>query len=120
MILLDSNAVIWLLRGHRRTRTLELSARLYISPSTILEMQVLAEAGRLRLPSGAVALTGDPRWLLDEPPAMKWFAAAADVSWTRDPFDRLIVAHARVRGWKLATADGMLLDHLTPNEALPL
>ena len=120
MILLDSNAVIWLLKGHPRTRALERAAQLYLSPSTVLEMQILAEAGRLHLPLGAVAVTQDPRWLLDEPPAMKWFAAAADLSWTRDPFDRLIVAHARVRGWKLATSDGMLLDQLPASEVLPL
>ena len=120
VILLDSNAVIWLLKRHHRTRTLERASQLYLSPSTVLEMQILAEAGRLDLPLGAVALTQDPRWLLDEPPAMKWFAAATDVSWTRDPFDRLIVAHARVRGWKLATSDGMLLEQLPASEVLPL
>jgi PIN domain nuclease of toxin-antitoxin system len=42
------------------------------------------------------------------------------LSWTRDPFDRLLAAHARLRGWKLATADTLLLERLAPSELLPL
>jgi PIN domain nuclease of toxin-antitoxin system len=45
---------------------------------------------------------------------------AWSLSWARDPFDRLIVAHARLRGWKLATADSELLGRLSPTPTLPL
>lgn len=38
--------------------------------------------------------------------------AAADLSWTRDPFDRLIAAHAIVTGVPLITADETILEHL--------
>jgi PIN domain nuclease of toxin-antitoxin system len=38
--------------------------------------------------------------------------AAAELSWTRDPFDRLIAAHAIVAGAPLLTADRTILDHL--------
>jgi PIN domain nuclease of toxin-antitoxin system len=38
--------------------------------------------------------------------------AAVDLSWTRDPFDRLIAAHAIVAGARLLTADRMILDNL--------
>ncbi len=120
VILLDTNAVIWLSEGHRRTRVLERASRLYVSPVTLLEAQILTEAGRLRPVRGVAALSSDPRWLVDEPPPIKWFAAAADLSWTRDLFDRLVVAHARVRGWKLATSDSMLLDNLPASQVLPL
>ena len=122
MILLDTNAAIWLAQGHRRARPLERVARLYLSPASILELQFLAEAGRVRLTSGfsVTAVADDPRWVLDDVPSARWFSAAADVGWTRDPFDRLIVAHARVRGWKLATADSTLIEHLSPAEALAI
>src|SRR5262249_11209832 len=50
LILLDTNAVIWLHRGDRRAVALAgRAARLYASPATILELQFLVEAGRLRL-----------------------------------------------------------------------
>ena len=38
----------------------------------------------------------------------------------RDPFDRLLVAHARLRGWRVATGDGPILDRLGPSERFEL
>jgi PIN domain nuclease of toxin-antitoxin system len=38
--------------------------------------------------------------------------AAADLSWTRDPFDRLISAHAIVANAPLVTADETIREHL--------
>ena len=50
MILLDTNALIWLDQGHARTRALNRRAgRLYVSPASLLELQFLMEAGRIRL-----------------------------------------------------------------------
>src|SRR5262245_13209130 len=40
VILLDTNAVIWITRNHRRTRTLARTPRLYVSPATLLEVQM--------------------------------------------------------------------------------
>jgi PIN domain nuclease of toxin-antitoxin system len=122
VILLDTNAVIWLAQDHKRTRLLSRSPRIYVSPASVLELQFLAEAGRLRLAAGlsVTAIADDPRWLLDDPPAVKWFSAAAEVRWTRDPFDRLLVAHARVRGWRLATGDIAVVEQLSPAECLAL
>jgi PIN domain nuclease of toxin-antitoxin system len=42
------------------------------------------------------------------------------LAWTRNPFDRIIVAHALVRGWRLATADRVILEHLDPRYAIEL
>jgi PIN domain nuclease of toxin-antitoxin system len=122
LILLDTHAMIWLDRSHPRARALTRSTqRLHISPATLLELQFLEEAGRIRLPKGdphSVAI--DDRWTLDDPPAAAWFAAALDLSWTRDPFDRLIAAHARLRKWRLATADATLLKGLGPRHTVEL
>jgi PIN domain nuclease of toxin-antitoxin system len=122
VILLDTNAVIWLDQNHRRARPLARTATpLAISPATILELQFLVEVGRIRFPqNGLDALAADDRWTVDEPPALDWFARAAEESWTRDPFDRLIVAHARLRRCRLATGDKTLLDRLRPAERLEL
>ncbi len=122
LILLDTNALIWLLQRHRRAQILTARARLQMSPASLLEVQLLVEAGRLALPDGRTpaSIVTDPRWVLDEPPAGRWFERAVEIGWTRDPFDRLLVAHARLRGWRLATSDSGLLEQLRPSEALPL
>ena len=42
MTLLDTNALIWLDRGHRRSKPLTArSTALYISPASLIEMQLL-------------------------------------------------------------------------------
>ena len=54
------------------------------------------------------------------PSAAKWFDHARFISWTRDPFDRLLVAHALYRGWRLATADALILEHLDTQHTFEL
>ena len=122
MILLDTHAAIWLLQRHKRARPLARLPRLYLSPATVLELQFLEEVGRIRFagPVSATTLAADERWHLDDPPSGRWFAAACDVGWTRDPFDRLLAAHARLRGWKLATADTVLLEKMSPSDVMAL
>jgi PIN domain nuclease of toxin-antitoxin system len=122
MILLDTNALLWLDQNHRRARSLtRTTAPLAVSPATLLELQLLLEAGRIRLRSGTVrALLDDERWAVDQPPSLDWFDRATEESWTRDPFDRLIVAHARLRRWKLATGDLAVLGQLRPSERMEL
>ena len=122
MILLDTNALIWLAQGHRRVTGLASSARrLYVSPASLLELQFLIEAGRVRLRGiGLDGLAHDSRWALDDPPSADWFQQAWGLTWTRDPFDRLLVAHARLRDWKLATADTGVLGHLDASQTVAL
>jgi PIN domain nuclease of toxin-antitoxin system len=121
VILLDTNAVIWIDRNHKRVRPLlKLRGPLCVSPATLLELQFLEEAGRIRLHTGVTGIVADPRWQIDEPPVIDWFTAAAEQSWTHDPFDRLIAAHAIVRRWRLASSDEAVLGHLRPSERLPL
>lgn len=123
VILLDTNALLWLETGHPRARPLaKLSARLYVSPASLLEVQFFTELGRVRLKGVASAreLADDERWTLDEPPARAWFEEAHDLPWTRDPFDRLIVAHALARRWRLATSDANILEHLDKRRTLEL
>ena len=122
MILLDTNAVIWLHRNDRRAARLGDRGRLYVSPATVLELQFLLEVGRLRLAadSEVTHLVHDDRWVVDDPSSAAWFDAATTIQWTRDPFDRLLVAHARIRKWRLATGDSLLLERLSDREAIAL
>jgi PIN domain nuclease of toxin-antitoxin system len=58
--------------------------------------------------------------MMDEPPAVAWFRQPTAIGWTRDPFDRLIAAHAQARKWRLATGDIRLLEHLDPGASIRL
>jgi PIN domain nuclease of toxin-antitoxin system len=120
VILLDTNAAIWIDQNHPRARVLGRRERLYLSPVTLLELQMLLEGGRIRLRRDLSALVHHHRWLVDDPPALAWFEEAAAVGGTPDPFDRLILAHAQLRGWRLATGDTQLLDRLPPSKRVAL
>ena len=123
MILLDTNALLWLQGRHKRSRPLSRwVGRLYISPANLLEIQFLLESQRIRLRPGmrVADLIDDPRWSLDDPPAAAWFAVAQELMWTRDPFDRLLAAHSRYRGWKFATGDGHLIEQLGVDDVVEL
>lgn len=120
MILLDTNALIWWASQHKRSLPLQKwQGRAFVSPVSLLEVRFLVECGRARLRPN-VSLVEDPRWFVDDPSSRALFDEAEEVSWTRDPFDRLIAAHARLRNWKLATADRVLIEHLGPSRTLEL
>ena len=123
MILLDTSAVLFLLAGHRRGDRLRAHVgRLRFTPVALLEMRFLQEVGRgvFTTDRPADAVAADPRWTVDDPPVSFLIGRALDLSWTRDPFDRLITAHAIYRGWRLATSDGAMLDNLAPHLTLEL
>ena len=123
MILLDTNALIWLHRHDERTAPLiKGGARLYISPASILELQFLSEVGRVRFKRHTTLtdIVHDDCWVIDDPPSAAWFEAAVGVGWTRDPFDRLLVAHARIRRWPLATSDQRVMAQLRKGEFVEL
>ena len=122
MILLDTNAILWVLAKHPRAGPLAQRERLYISPASLLELAYLVEVGKVREAPGhtLAEVANYPRWQVDNIPSEELFRGAMGLSWTRDPFDRLIAAHARQRRWLLATGDGHLHEHLGPEAVLSL
>jgi PIN domain nuclease of toxin-antitoxin system len=83
-----------------------------VSPFSLLEIQFLAEIGRLdvRNPEFTDAVMADPRLVVDEPPLVAVVRHALVLDWTRDPFDRLLAAHSVARRVPLCTADRRLLE----------
>lgn len=122
MILLDTNALLWATLGHARAAPLFGRERLYVSPVAILELKFLEEVGRLTPISGRTIddIGRSGPWIVDSPASDALFSAAMDLGWTRDPFDRLIVAHARCRRWRLATGDRRLIERLGPEAVVAL
>jgi PIN domain nuclease of toxin-antitoxin system len=94
-------------------RLLNRETQFRISPMVLLELEYLREIGRIRL--GARELLsrlGPPIGLLVcDLPFQNVALQAASESWTRDPFDRIIVAQARLAKAVLITRDGNMLAH---------
>lgn len=85
-----------------------------LSPIAALELTYLHEIARARdpLPAMLAALRQDIGLELVDASAGDLARVAADLSWTRDPFDRLISAHAIVADAPLVTADETIRENL--------
>ncbi len=79
----------------------------------LLEMEMLREIGRLNAsPSEFLTiLRRDFEVAVCRIPWHEVVEVSLSEYWTRDPFDRLIVANARVAGGKLATRDRRILEN---------
>jgi len=115
-IYLDTQIVVWLCEGQvekltpAASQAIESSA-LEISPMVLLELQYLYEIKRIVKPPPA--LLDQLQVLLGLKVSDHPFAAVVHTSlfetWTRDPFDRMIVAHARSDGYSgLVTSDAKI------------
>jgi PIN domain nuclease of toxin-antitoxin system len=84
------------------------------SPIVELELTYLYEIGRVSEPASAplAALRRTLGLQIADVPLMELVQAAVSLSWTRDPFDRLIAAHAIVANAPLVTADETIRANL--------
>lgn len=120
MIHLDTHVVAWLYakadaaRIPAAVRARLESETLAVSPMVRLELALLREIGRLTDPPGRILdeLARAIGLAVDGSPFADVVNAAESLSFTRDPFDRIIGAQAIVAGAKLATADRGLRQHL--------
>lgn len=112
---LDTHVAVWLVAGERR-RLRPVQARirrsaLFLSPVALLELEFLREIGRLRGPVSEVwkILNEDYGVRLADAELGGLCGQARQLSWTRDPFDRLIAAQAMLADALLLTADESML-----------
>ena len=120
VIYLDTHVVAWLYGGRTdlippRARALIEDNPVLASPMVALELQYLFETGRTAEPAQTVlqALGRDLGLRLCDLPFADVAGAAVRQSWTRDPFDRIIVAQAAVRRAPLVTRDAEIRAHYT-------
>jgi PIN domain nuclease of toxin-antitoxin system len=85
-----------------------------VSPVVELELTYLHEIGRVSEPASAPlsALRRTLGLQVADTSLVELVQAAAGLSWTRDPFDRLISAHAIVANAPLITADETIRANL--------
>jgi len=120
MIYLDTHVVVWLYakelgrftrKGLRRLEEEETR----VSPIVRMELGYLREIGKITVhPSQIIDSLGRSLGLAEcGLPFADVVAESLDLDWTRDPFDRIIVAQALAGKGDLLTKDRTLLDHVT-------
>ena len=118
LIYLDTHVAAWLFAG--RTDLLPAGVQaaledsdLLISPAVVLELQYLFEIQRTAEPARVVVETLRREVGLEvcDLPFVQVAETALEQSWTRDPFDRLLVSQAILRGAPLLTRDRNIRDN---------
>jgi PIN domain nuclease of toxin-antitoxin system len=120
LIHLDTHVVNWL--SARKLNQLSVKARamieresVCISPMVVLELETLFECGKTRRDPAVTLRTLESSMDLkvSQTPFATVVQAARAFAWTRDPFDRLIVANAISDGVRLVTADETILTNFS-------
>jgi len=117
-IFLDTHVIIWLYAGEierisKKARTLLETATLQITPMCLLEIDYLFETKKITVRSQPILRDLSERIDLQvsHSPFIEIVREASQLYWTRDPFDRLIVAQARLHKAPLLTKDRNLKKH---------
>ena len=118
MIYLDTHVVVWLYAGRAdllppAARALVDANDLLFSPIVALELQYLHETGRTTEAASPVlqALAREIGLHSCDLPFADVADAALREAWTRDPFDRIVVAQSRLRNSPLLTRDRDIHTH---------
>jgi PIN domain nuclease of toxin-antitoxin system len=117
-IYVDTHVLVWIGKGDRQHLSSEAAGALgdsdiLISPAVMLELELLHEIGRLRDSAERVLalLESDIGLRVCTLPFRDVAMHALHEKWTRDPFDRLIVANAKAAGAPLVTKDERIRKH---------
>ncbi len=118
MIHLDTHIVVWLFsrepeKFSTRALTLLDEHNLQISPIVRLELRYLHEIGRLQTRADEILeyLKRRIQLSVSEIPFNQVIDYSLDLEWTRDPFDRIIVAQSRSENVPLLTKDSRILQN---------
>jgi len=117
-IYLDTHVVLWLYEGllnklpKTALQTIDASD-LLVSPMVRLELQYLHEIKRSRQPAGSILsdLRAQIGLAVCDLPFDQVVRKASEFTWTRDPFDRVIVAQSACKNLRLLTKDRGIRKH---------
>lgn len=115
MILLDSQAALWVLLdgprlGPAARRMIASSPVVHVSAASVWELEIKSMLGKIDLPDGLLGLIVDQGLAMlpvsgEHAAGLRGFPELV----RHDPFDRMIIAQAAVDGLTLVTADRVLL-----------
>ncbi len=115
---LDTHAAVFLWSGEaqafgKASRELLENSVLLVSPFVRLELAFLREVGRLVVPPDEIlgGLVADCGVALSDDPLPAILEHAVRLSWTRDPFDRLLVATAALHQAPFISRDRRIQEH---------
>lgn len=118
VIHLDTHAVIWMAAGEVGrfapfVQPLIQQRGCAVSPMVRLELDYLHELGRIKVPGSHIVddLRSKIGLVVDTTPFEAIVIEAGKIVWTRDPFDRIICANARVAAAWLLTKDAPILTN---------
>ena len=118
MIYLDTHVIVWLHindlgRISRPALKLIDENDLLISPVVLMELDFLKEIGRLRDTSSFIydELNRRINVRICDRKFEDVVRMSSNFTWTRDPFDRIIVAYAALNEDRLISRDRGILDH---------
>lgn len=118
LIYLDTHVAAWLYAGQidripATARNVINESDVLVSPMVLVELQYLVEIGRFTDSVEQVleVLGRDLGLKVCDLPFPEIARRALDLTWTRDPFDRLIVSQASLQEAPLVTKDGHIHEH---------
>lgn len=118
MIFIDTHVAIWLYNGEGQKFSRAAHQKLngqekHISPVVVLEVKYLFEVQKIKANQLAIVevLAKDFGIKMYESLFSKVVEKALDIDWTRDVFDRLIVAEAMLHDAPLITKDKTIRMH---------
>ncbi len=115
-VLLDTHVLLWILSGSKKIKSLtwlKNFSHWTVSPISLLEMKFLKEVGRLKVDFEPIIsrLKADERFRIHTVSLEDICEAAFGLIWTRDPFDRLLVAHSMTASIPFGTCDRLILQN---------
>jgi PIN domain nuclease of toxin-antitoxin system len=116
---LDTHVVVWLFSAetYKLSKTvideIQEEQEILISPAVLLELQLLHDIKRVKTAALNVVerLSSEVGLAVCRVPFATVVEHALDQAWTRDPFDRLIVANALAQDAPLITKDDRIRTH---------
>lgn len=118
MMYLDTHVIVWLYKGissqfSAKAKKLMDQSDLLISPIVHLELEYLYEIKKINQPATIVIdeLAKNLGLCTCDSPFLQVIKIAKQINWTRDPFDRLIVASAQSKEALLLTKDATIRRH---------
>jgi len=120
LIFLDTHALVWLYKGEAdklgpAARKAIDQGDLIAPAAAVLELELLHEIGRLKVAALSLiaGLAEDIGLKVSDLSCAMLAEYAVKEKWTRDPFDRLIVANARAANSRLVTKDERMHRYYT-------
>jgi PIN domain nuclease of toxin-antitoxin system len=118
LIYLDTHIVVWLFAGlldkfSHTVKAMLNENEILISPIVRLELQYLYEIERVKEPASVIVADLSDRIGLEvcEKDFNAVVSQALTLTWTRDPFDRVIVANAKLSDNILISKDPSILEN---------